>query len=116
LQESWLADPEAVIPQQRDHVIQKMNPVKIKKELSDHANLISLFGQNSAIVYERRPNPSWRSTLPTGLLEELASLSGWNRCEAEGCFQISMPNAPPLELSDSDYASRLQSKSTLANE
>lgn len=92
---------ENPIPEQRKVVVEAMNPVKVKKELSDYATLISCFGQKSSFVHEHNPSASWKRTMPIDLGEELRKLCGWERCEDQKCFLVSMPNDhDPLALPD----------------
>ena len=96
-----MCDPEIAVPPDREQCVTSMEPVKIKKELEDYSNLIKVFGENSAFVRERKPFGSWRSRVPTAVLEELESMSGWARSEENNQFSISLSGGhPDLVLSD----------------
>ena len=87
----------------RDNIIPAMHPIKVKKELEDYASLIHVFGQNSSFVREQGHRANWKRILPCEILEELDTLSGWERCEDQKRFLVHMPaEQDSLDLYDSD--------------
>ena len=108
-QESWLKDPEASVPFQREKVVPKLSPVKVKKELKDFADLIKLFGPNSLDVKDSGAAAHWKTRTPLQFLEDLDTMTGWSRCPATKCFKVDMPGeGPSLKLSDEEPASWLK--------
>ena len=87
--------------------------MKVKKELGDFATLVNVFGPNSSLVKEQRVSASWKGSIPEEILEELGTLSGWQRCEEQKSFSITMPaEDEPLELFDDEPASCLRNSNT----
>ena len=91
LQEPWLDNPDSSVPDERSCQIASLAPAKVKKELSDQANLVKVFGKDSGFV---KPGltEEWSSGVPPAIVEELEKMSGWSRCEEQKCFTVTMPS------------------------
>lgn len=94
-------DPDAVVPEQRQHQIPQLDPSKVKDEMKQYADLIKVFGPNSSFVKDL--DRSWHKNVPPDILSELCKFSAWSRSEEDKCFKISpsLPGFSVLVLRDS---------------
>ena len=98
--EPWVKNPKAAVPEKRVHSITTMELENVKKEMEHHAELIRSHRSKSDAVKEHA-HGGWFSRVPAAMLEELTSLTGWQRSEQPQGFIIAMPeNFDDLVLPD----------------